>query len=82
MKAFNKLKDKITNSPVLKYTFPSLPYEVKSEASDTGIGAVFSKTGDKLNRPVDFMSKKLSSTEQNYGTPEKVLLRIIHSLRT
>ncbi len=34
------LKEKLTNAPILKCADPSLPYEITSDASDTGVGAV------------------------------------------
>ncbi len=69
--AFNTLKEKLTNAPILKCADPSLPYEITSDASDTGVGAVLSQKDDKGNRPIAYTSRKLSPTEKDYSTPEK-----------
>ncbi len=81
-KCFNTLKEKLTNAPILKCADPSLPYEITSDASDTGVGAVLSQKDDKGSRPIAYTSRKLSPTEQDYSTPEKELLGIIHALQT
>ncbi len=69
-KSFNTLKEKLTNAQILKCADPSLPYEITSDASDTGVGAVLSQKDDKGNRPIAYTSRKLSPTEQDYSTPD------------
>ena len=78
--SFDKLKQAMTTTPVLKCADPALPYEVTTDASDTGIGGVLSQMDNSMSRPVAFTSRKLSETEQRYSTPEKELLSIIHAL--
>ncbi|KAI4890593.1 hypothetical protein NFI96_025915, partial [Prochilodus magdalenae] len=41
--AFTALKEKFTTAPVLKCPSPDLLFEVKVDASDTGVGAVLSQ---------------------------------------
>ncbi len=61
---------------------PKLEYQVTSDASDTGTGAVLTQTDESGCRPIAYTSRKLSATEQDYSTPEKELLGIIHALQT
>lgn len=49
------------------------PFELTSDASNFAIGAVLSQN----KKPISFISRTLSATEQNYGTNEKELLAIV-----
>ena len=52
-------------------------FTLRTDASDTGIGAILlQQHGDQLF-PVAYASKKLSDTEKHYATPEKECLAII-----
>ncbi len=42
--SFTELKRALTNAPVLKCADPKLEYQVTSDASDTGTGAVLTQT--------------------------------------
>ena len=54
------------------------PYEVVSDASGIGLGAVLLQDG----RPIAFESRKLSPAEQNYTVTEQEMLGVIHALQT
>ncbi len=54
--------------PCTKCADPNLEYEVTSDASDTGTGAVLTQTNETDVKPIAYTSRKLSSTEQNYST--------------
>ncbi|CAI7801038.1 unnamed protein product [Closterium sp. NIES-54] len=77
-KAFEEVKHKLTNAPVLVLPNPQKPYEVVTDASTVGLGAVLLQEG----RPVAFESRKLSPAEQRYTTTEQELLAVVHALRT
>lgn len=53
------------------------PFELTTDASNIAIGAVLSQN----KNPIYFLSRTLSTTEQNYSTNEKELLAIIWSLQ-
>jgi hypothetical protein len=64
---FEKLKACLANLPELAFPNGALHYDRHTDASDVGIGAVFTQQG----RPVAFASRTLSSAEANYSTTEK-----------
>ena len=59
--AFERVKRALTEAPVLVSPDTTKPYEVISDASGIGLGAVLLQDG----RPVAFESRKLSGAEQN-----------------
>ncbi len=50
--SFEALKRALTNAPVLKCADPNLEYEVTSDASDTGTGAVLTQTNQNGCKPM------------------------------
>ena len=75
--AFEKLKLLLTRAPLLRTPDSSLPYEVVTDASDLGLGAVLLQEG----RPIAFESRKLNSAELNYTVTEKEMLGVVHALK-
>jgi hypothetical protein len=65
--AFELLKQKLVEAPLLRTLDEKLPSEVVTDASDLGLGAVLLQEG----HPVAFESRKLNSAELNYQTSEK-----------
>jgi hypothetical protein len=74
---FEAIKRKLVTPPLLSYPDPDLPYEVISDASISGCGAVLVQE----NRPVAYFSSKFSSAERNYTTGEQELLGLIKALK-
>jgi transposase InsO family protein len=77
-RAFDSVKVALTNAPVLASPDFEKPFEVVSDASGFGIGAVLLQEG----RPIAFESRKLSGAEQNYHTTDREMLGVVHALRT
>ena len=75
--AFEKLKLLLTRAPLLRTPDNSLPYEVVTDASDLGLGAILLQEG----RPIAFESRKLNSAELNYTVTEKEMLGVVHALK-
>jgi hypothetical protein len=75
--AFEVLKQKLTEAPLLRTSDESLPYEVVTDASDLGLGGVLLQEGQL----VAFESMKLNDAELNYQTTEKEILAVVHALR-
>ncbi|KAI1855989.1 uncharacterized protein JN550_013918, partial [Neoarthrinium moseri] len=80
--AFDTLKKRITDEPVLKMADPDKPFEVETDASDYAIGGQLSQRDDnnKLH-PVAFFSKKLNGPELNYQIHDKELMAVIEAFR-
>ncbi|XP_030838443.1 uncharacterized protein K02A2.6-like [Strongylocentrotus purpuratus] len=79
--AFNTLKGRIAEPPVLAYFTPSAETYVTTDASAFAIGAVLSQTIDGSVRPVAFASRALSDTERKYSTGEREALACIYACK-
>jgi hypothetical protein len=63
-KEFTQLKKALMNTPILRCAGSSLPNEVQTDASETGIGAVLQQKDKNGTRPVAHMSRKLNAAEK------------------
>ena len=79
--AFDKLKAVLTETPVLAYPDPQLPFILDTDASNTGIGAVLSQSIDGRERPVAFFSQTLGRAQRNYCVTRRELLAVVKSIR-
>ena len=61
--AFQKIKDVLTNSPVVAYFNPDIDVTLQVDASKYGIGATLLQKG----RPISYASKTLTQTEDREG---------------
>ena len=65
MNAFDTLKRLLTSSPILGYDDSTLPYELHTDASGIGLGAVlYQRQGEK--RVICYASRGLTKAEKNY----------------
>ena len=74
--AFEALKAALTSAHVLKLPDFDVPFEVVSDASMLGTGAVLMQDG----HPVAYTSKKYIPAEKNYTTTEQEMLGVVHAL--
>ncbi|XP_041461733.1 uncharacterized protein LOC121413037 [Lytechinus variegatus] len=79
--AFNTLKDKLTNPPILHLPDLSTDFILRTDASNVGIGAVLLQTHEEERFPVAYASRKLLRREQAYSTIERECLAIIWAVR-
>ena len=80
--AFDTLKRKVTEEPVLLHPILTRPFELEVDASGFAIGAVLMQKGDDDRRhPVGFYSTTLTPAERNYDIYDLELLAIVKSLR-
>ncbi|GJR78091.1 hypothetical protein Tco_0148876, partial [Tanacetum coccineum] len=79
IQAFNLLKEKLVNAPIMVAPDWNLPFELMCDASDYAVGVVLGQRREKKFQPIYYVSKTLNEAQQNYTTTEKVLLAIIFS---
>lgn len=76
--AFEELKRRVSEAPVLAHFNPELKTIVESDSSDYVSAGVLSQEGeDGIVRPVAFFSKTLLPAECNYEIYDKELLAIV-----
>ena len=80
-KAFNTLKEKLADEPVVVMPDLKLPFIVRTDASDRGMGAVLLQDQGKGPQPVAYASKKLNGAERNYATVEKECLATVWGIQ-
>nr|GEY35176.1 reverse transcriptase domain-containing protein [Tanacetum cinerariifolium] len=69
--AFESLKKKLTEAPILVVPDWNLPFELMCDASDFAIGAVLGQRKTKHFQPIHYASKTMSEAQIHYTTTEK-----------
>ncbi|GJZ36156.1 reverse transcriptase domain-containing protein [Tanacetum coccineum] len=77
IQAFQTLKKKLTEAPILIAPDWDQPFELMCDASDYAIGAVLGQRIEKHFRPIHYASKTMTEAESNYTTTEKEMLAVI-----
>ena len=75
-KAFNEVKQRMIEAPVMRLPNFTKPFEVKCDASGIGIGGVLSQE----RHPIAYFSEKLNDAKQKYSTYDKEFYAIIQAL--
>jgi hypothetical protein len=93
--AWRRIRDALTQAPLLKPYDWTLPVVLETDSSQTCAGAVLlqpyprgadtgslttGSTAKKTLHPVAYMSKKLTPTQQRYATQERELLAVTMAL--
>ncbi|GKD11476.1 reverse transcriptase domain-containing protein [Tanacetum coccineum] len=76
IEAFELLKEKLMNAPIMVSPDWSQPFELMCDASDFAVGAVLRQREGKHFRPIHLASKTLNNAQQNYTVTEKELLAV------
>ena len=78
--AFNLLKEKLTQAPILVYPqfgSEATPFILETDASDVGIAAVLQQDG----HVIAYASRALSKSEKNYCVIQKECLAIVYGTK-
>nr|GEY21182.1 reverse transcriptase domain-containing protein [Tanacetum cinerariifolium]GEY63917.1 reverse transcriptase domain-containing protein [Tanacetum cinerariifolium] len=76
VEAFQTLKRKLTEAPILIALDWDMPFELMYDASDYAIGAVLGQCQDKPFMPIHYASKTMTAAKSNYTTTEKEMLAV------
>ena len=79
--AFEILKSKLVEEPILVKFDPSKEQELHTDASKYHVGAVLLQKEEEGLKSVGYYSKKLNKTEQKYSTTDKEALAIVQGCR-
>ena len=77
-RAFEKLKEQLTQAPLLALPDFNKPFEVECDASGIGIGGVLMQDG----KPIAYFSEKLKGACLNYSTYDRELYALFRVLKT
>ena len=80
--SLDKLKEAITNAPVLAFPDFSKPFKLYCDASAEALGSVLAQEQeDGLEHPLGYYSKALTDTESRYSNTEREMLSVYASLK-
>nr|GEV95209.1 reverse transcriptase domain-containing protein [Tanacetum cinerariifolium] len=79
IKAFQTLKKKLTEAPILIAPNWDLPFELMCDTSDFAIGADLGQLHEKHLKPIHYASKTMNNAESNYTTKEKEMLAVVYA---
>ncbi|GKB61228.1 reverse transcriptase domain-containing protein [Tanacetum coccineum] len=79
IEAFQTLKKKLTEAPILVAPDWDLPFELMCDASDFAIGAVLRQRKIKHFQPIHYASMTMTGAQAHYITTEKELLAVVYA---
>ncbi|GKB40064.1 reverse transcriptase domain-containing protein [Tanacetum coccineum] len=79
IEAFQTLKKKLTEAPILVAPDWDLPFELMCDASDFAIGAVLGQRKTKHFQPIHYASKTMTDAQAHYTTTKKKLLAVVYA---
>lgn len=80
-KAFQEVKKKLIEEPVLTRPDFTKPFTLQTDASDVGLGAVLTQEVEGNEKVVMYASRSLSPAETRYSTSEKECLAVVWGIR-
>ncbi len=74
--SFEALKLALTTPPILGYVDYALPFELHTDASGTGLGAVLYQEQGGIKRVIAYASRGLKTSERNYPAHKREFLAL------
>ena len=80
--AFNTLKDKLCEYPIVRLPDIERPFILHTDASNIAIGAILAQKDDNnAEYVIEYASKSLKSFEMNFGITEKECLAVVWAIK-
>lgn len=79
--AFEKLKTKLTQSPILIHPNYNDPFILETDASGFGLGAILTQVRDGKEHPIAYASRSLKPAEKNYPVFELEALAVVWAVK-
>ena len=79
--AFEELKNRLSNTPVLTKVDLAKEFELHTDASPDHVGAVLMQLEKDGYKPLGYFSKKLNKCEKKYSVTDKEALAVVKSCR-
>ena len=79
--AFQLLKMRLVQAPILSFPNFCYPFVLDTDASETALGAVLSQVIEGEERPVAFESRVLTKTDVNYATTKREAPGIVQAIQ-
>nr|GEV20955.1 reverse transcriptase domain-containing protein [Tanacetum cinerariifolium] len=77
--AFETLKNRLTEAPILVVLDWNLPFELMCDASDFAIGTVLGQQKTKHFQPIHYASKTMTEAQIHYTTTKKEMLDVVYA---
>ena len=77
MEAFNELKHRLSNPPILRYPDYNRRFRLVTDASDIAISANLTQVYDGKDHVIAYASRSLSPTERKYSVSERECLAAV-----
>ena len=81
VKAYVTLKKTLTSYPILHLPSWTKQFDIRTDASNKGLGAILMQEAEGTLFIISYISKKLNKSEQNYSTSEKECLAIVWAIK-
>lgn len=78
--AFEKLKKLLTHAPILRQADETLPFVIRTDASNYALGVVLLQGEGNEEKPVEYASRLLTAAERNYSTTERKALAVVRAV--
>ena len=80
--AFDHLRDVLTSPSIMAHPRIEDPYKLYTDASLYAVGAILTQTDhDGIERPIQYVSKTLSETQQRWSAIEREAFAVVHALK-